>query len=326
MKWIRILTAAAVLGLSYYWLNYEDVRILWRPLARFEKEFPGCVAGIISGDYASLELPTGFAHFYLAWGDNFPSAEIAKANRGGAILALTWEPYLKTGREQSLLAGIGRGEYDAYIKAMAASIKKYGRPVMLRWGHEPNGDWYSWSGAKNGNSPEEYKKAWRRMAGLMRTGAGSKLKLIFSVNGEDKPRAGWNKFENYYPGPDYADAVGLDAYNWGESRWWSAWIAPGRLLKSPYRRALAMAPDKPLFLTETAACREGGSKAQWLSKLLRRLETRYTAVKGFMWFDYNKECDWRLSSDSAAAGIYGRAAAAGFFKADGGRLNWFFGD
>lgn len=327
-KWnlVLALAAAAVLGLFCYWLNYEDVRMPWQPLTRFEKGFPGCVPGLITDDHASLALPTGFTHFYLAWGDRFPTAEIAKARRGGAILVLTWEPYLKAWRERSLLDAIGNGQYDAYMEAMAASLKKYGRPAMLRWGHEPNGDWYSWSGAKNGRSPEEYKKAWRRMAGIMRTGAGPKLKLVFSVNGEDKPRAGWNNFENYYPGPEYADAVGLDAYNWGKARGWSAWSRPGRLLKSPYRRALAMAPDKPLFLTEVAACGNGDAKARWLSRLLRRLETRYTAVKGFMWFDYNKECDWRLSSDGAAAGVYGRAAADGYFKADGERLNWFFGD
>ena len=87
-----------------------------------------------------------------------------------------------------------------------------------------------------------------------------------------------------------------------------------------------MAPDKPLFLTEVAACTGGGVKSVWLMRLFYRLETRYTAVKGFMWFDYDKECDWRLYSDGAAAGIYGRAAADGYFKADGGRLNWFFGD
>lgn len=323
-----ILAAAALVvsGLCWYWLVYENIRPPWQRLTRFEKEFPGCVSGVISADYPAQKLPTGFRHFYLAWGDNFPAAEIKKSSPDSAILVLTWEPYLKAEQRRSLLGDIDAGKYDAYMAAMAAAVKKYGRQVMLRWGHEPNGDWYAWSGALNGHEPEVYIKAWRRMAGIMRAGSGPKLKLVFSVNGEDKPDEEWNRFENYYPGPEYADAVGLDIYNWGDFREWSSWRRPHELLKGPYARALAMAPDKPLFLTEVAACTGGGVKSAWLTSLFYRLETRYTAVKGFMWFDYDKECDWRLSSDQASADIYGRKAAEGYFKADGGRLNWLFGD
>ncbi|MDO8804916.1 MAG: glycosyl hydrolase [Elusimicrobiota bacterium] len=325
----NLLLAAAALaasGLGWYWFVYEDARLPWQRLTRFEKEFPGCVSGVISGDYSALKLPTGFRHFYLAWGDNFPAAEINKSSPDGAILVLTWEPHIKAEPGRSLLGDIDAGKYDSYMAAMAAALKKYGRPVMLRWGHEPNGDWYAWSGALNGHEPETYIKAWRRMAGIMRTGAGPKVKLVFSVNGEDKPDEEWNRFENYYPGPEYADVVGLDAYNWGDSREWSSWLRPQQLLKDPYRRALAMAPDKPLFLAEVAACSGGGVKSAWLGKLFSRLETRYPAVKGFMWFDYDKECDWRISSDPASAALYGRKTAAGYFKADGGRLSWLFGE
>jgi len=91
-------------------------------------------------------------------------------------------------------------------------------------------------------------------------------------------------------------------------------------------RALAMAPDKPLFLTEVASCPSGGSRAAWIRGLFRRLDTRYTAVKGLLWFDYRKECDWRISSDGAAAGVYLAAVAKkGRFTADPAALDWFFG-
>lgn len=328
MKIKALLTAAALslLALGAAWVSYEDIRLPWQRKARFEKDFPGCVPGIASGDYASLELPTAFRNFYLAWGDKFPSAEVKAGGPRETLLVLTWEPYLKTEPKRSLLGEIAAGRHDKYMALMAAAIKGYGRPVMLRWGHEPNGDWYSWSGALNGKSHSGYIAAWRRMAGIMRRGGGPRLRLIFSVNGEDRPGEAWNRFENYYPGGEYADAVGLDVYNWGDSRDWSSWRRPGRLLKEPYARALAMAPDKPLFLAEVASCGSGGSKTLWLGRLLRRLESRYTAVKGFLWFDYDKECDWRLSSDGAARVLYGEAAAGGYFKADARRLYWFFGD
>jgi len=159
----------------------------------------------------------------------------------------------------------------------------------------------------------------------MRAGAGPKVKLVFSMGAKEKPSGAESRFENYYPGPEYADAVGLDVYSLGPSLGWSSWRKPRSALKGPYSRALAMAPDKPMFLTGVATCQDGSSKAAWLTRLLRRLEVRYGAVKGFMWFDYNKECDWRLSSDGKASEIYRQAAADGYFKADPSRLNWFFG-
>lgn len=322
----KLLAAAALccLVLALAWVSHEDIRLPWASLARYEREFPGCVAGVISDDYSSLKLPTAFRHYYLAWGDAFPAAEMKTGYAAAAILVLTWEPHMGAAGQRGLLAEIASGLHDARMKSLAAAIKAYGRPVMLRWGHEPNGDWYSWSGAANGKSPAEYIRAWRRMAGVMRASAGPRLRLIFSVNGEDKPADKWNRFENYYPGGDYVDAVGLDVYNWGTAREWSSWRRPSLLLKAPYARALAMAPDKPVFLTEVASCSSGGSKAVWLRRLLSRLENRYTAVKGFMWFDYDKECDWRLSSDEAAR-AYGQAASGGYFKADPARLSWFFG-
>ncbi|OGR44304.1 MAG: hypothetical protein A2X35_02440 [Elusimicrobia bacterium GWA2_61_42] len=314
------LAAAAVL----LWALREDLRLPWQRTYRFETEQPGCVAGIISENYGALGLPTGFISFYLAWGDGFPAAEIKAARAASSILALTWEPYLKSDPDRSLLGEIAAGGYDAYMRSMAAAIKAYRKPVLIRWGHEPNGDWYAWAGAKNSRDAGQYRLAWRRMAGIIRAEAGPKARLVFSVNGEDKPAEKWNRFENYYPGDEYTDAVGLDIYNWGDTQAWSAWSRPNLLLKDPYARALALAPDKPVFLTEVASCSSGGNKAEWVRRLFYRLQSRYTAVKGFMWFDYDKECDWRVSADPGAASVYSAGANSRHFTSDGAGLDWFF--
>lgn len=322
---IQLSVAAAVAAVFLViWADYVDLRTPWQKYYRYEKEHPVCAAGLISPDYASLKLPGAFTAFYLAWGDKFPSAELKRTGKAPGILALTWEPYLKAAPKRPLLKAVAAGGYDAYMGEMADSLKAYGGPVLLRWGHEPNGDWYSWSGAAAGG-PQTYIRAWRRMAAIMRKKAGPRVRLVFSFTSEDRPRKAWNRFENYYPGDAYADAVGIDAYNWGGARSWGAWRRPAMLLKGPYHRALAMAPDKPLFLTEVASCSDGGSKAAWVRGLFHRLNARYTAVKGVLWFDYDKECDWRISADTEAAKAYeGAVSAGGRFSADPAALGWFF--
>jgi hypothetical protein len=323
---LQLAIAAAVAAVFLaIWANYEDIRLPWQKYYSYEIEHPGCAVGFISPDYAALKLPGAFTSFYLAWGDKFPAAELKRLPGDRGILALSWEPYLKAQPKRSLLADISAGKYDAYMAGMAAAIKAYGGPVLLRWGHEPNGDWYAWSGAANGKDAAAFKSAWRRMAGIMRAKAGPRMRLVFSVNSEDMPGDAWNAFENYYPGGDYADAVGIDAYNWGDTRGWSHWSRPAMLLKAPYRRALAMAPDKPLFLTEVASCPSGGSRAAWVMGLFRRLGGRYSAIKGALWFDYDKECDWRISTDPQASNAYMKALKAGVgVTADPAALNWFF--
>jgi len=316
------LTAAALTALLVF-AEREDLRPPWHRPSTYERLHPVCAAGLISPDYASLKLPGAFTSFYLAWGDAFPSAEIARAG-GRRILALSWEPYLKAAPARSLLGEIAAGRHDAYMRAMAAAIKAYGGPVLLRWGHEPNGDWYPWSGAANINRPGVYAADWRRMAGIIRAGAPN-ARLVFSVNSEDRPDAAWNRFERYYPGDAYVDAVGIDLYNWGDTRPWSEWKRPNILLKKPYARALELAPEKPLFLTEIASCPSGGDRALWLGQLFDKLSSRYTAVKGLLWFDYDKECDWRISADPASARVYaGRLGSGGHFTSDPAALDWFF--
>ncbi len=323
LKNYGIAALAAAAALAIFWVSREDLRLPWQRLRPYERLHAGCAAGFVSQDYAALKLPGAYTVFYLAWGDKFPSEELKRAG-GRRLLTLTWEPYLKSAPARSLLGEIAAGRHDAYMRAMAASIKAYGGPVLLRWGHEPNGDWYPWSGAANINRPGVYAAAWRRMAGIVRSGA-PKARLVFSVSSEDRPGAAWNRFERYYPGDAYVDAVGIDVYNWGDTQPWSSWKRPNMLLKEPYSRALDMAPSKPLLLTEVASCSSGGSRAEWLRRLFWRLKSRYTAIKGFMWFDYEKECDWRLSADPEAAAVYAaQLRDDGYFTSDPASLDWLF--
>ena len=43
------------------------------------------------------------------------------------------------------IADIAAGKYDTYLTAYAKAVRAYHQPVILSFGHEMNGHWYSWA-------------------------------------------------------------------------------------------------------------------------------------------------------------------------------------
>ena len=94
-------------------------------------------------------------------------------------------------------------------------------------------------------------------------------------------------------------------------------------LMPAYERVVKAFPLKPVFLTETGACSNGGNKALWIEQLLASVEKRFPAIKAVVWFNYKKECDWSLSSGETRAKFYG-SCGAGRVKCSAKSLDWLF--
>ena len=98
---------------------------------------------------------------------------------------------------------------------MGARRERFGSPILIEWGTEPNGDWFSWNGKWNGGAgegPARYVAAYRHIVDLMRAEGADNLQWVWHVNWLDEPEKDWNRFENYFPGEDYCDWVALSAY------------------------------------------------------------------------------------------------------------------
>ena len=46
------------------------------------------------------------------------------------------------------------GEFDDDLRAWARDAKEFGSPILIEWGTEPNGEWFSWNGKWNGGAGE----------------------------------------------------------------------------------------------------------------------------------------------------------------------------
>lgn len=115
------------------------------------------------------------------------------------------------------------GRFDDTLKALAGTLRDFGKPVVFRFAHEMNGDWYPYSGIFQGggadadrdgrpDGPQRYVEAWRHVHDLFSAAGAANLVWVFCPNAESFPRADWNRPFRYYPGAAYVDLISVDSY------------------------------------------------------------------------------------------------------------------
>ena len=278
----------------------------------------GCATGaFVNGmeNIASFETLIGqklaVVLWYVHWGDPFPKASADLVSANGSTPLITWEPWIT--HEAGALLAIASGSYESYVRQFFQAAKDWGGPVLLRFAHEMNGNWYPWDGAHNGGSagPASYKKAWTYIYDVKQAVGADNVKLVWCPNNSDQPAESWNAAVNYYPGDAYVDWLGMDGYNWG----WERWQSFDEVFSDIYTKLTALSAQ-PLLIGEFASgTKEADEKAAWITDAFEKIRTTYPRIKLFCWFNINKERDWRFDSSPAAAAA-GKAAL---------QNDWFLG-
>lgn len=275
--------------------------------------------GLATGLAQSLGVTFTSVKWYQDWATNFDAGAASALHNAGFIPELTWEPQLNgTGVSYT---DVINGNYDSYLTQTALSIKNLGFTIRISLAPEMNTDWTPWGIGKQGNTADNHKLFWRHVINKFRDAGATNVKWIWSAN--VRP---WNastlygSYANIFPGADYVDYLGLDGYNWGTSQSWSSWQTFREVFESSYNELVGVA-NKDVLIMEMASTEVGGSKAQWISDMFATLENSFPRVKGFTWFNINKETDWRItSSDSAkasfTAGYNGQVTTAGQSNSD----------
>ena len=273
--------------------------------------------------------------WYNSWDDSFPTANCNVARRCQVVPHLTWElfwpsknsnnaricPPNETGLEQVLA-----GQYDAYIDQFARDAKAWGDEILLRFLHEFNGDWYTWGGNKNGREnggPEKVKLVWKYVVDRFRAIGAHNVKWIWCPHGKtiDVSEDAWNDLLNYWPGADYVDWLGMDAYNWypkdpaGNSRPYQSFED---CFSDVYHQLLALAL-KPVIIAEFGSgefIKADINKATWIRQSFARMKSEYPWIKLYTWFNIKKELDWRVNSSPEALEAFRTAMADPYFLSD----------
>ncbi|WP_354700849.1 hypothetical protein DSM112329_01141 [Paraconexibacter sp. AEG42_29] len=260
------------------------------------------------------EGATGIVQWFADWA-HAPRPDLAQLRAiaaRGSVPQISWEPWdyskgLNTAQPEFRLRAISAGRHDAHIRTWARALRSYRGPVLLRFAHEMNGTWYPWGQSSNGNRRGDYRDAWRH------------VHAIFAAEGATNVRWVWSPVARPldsldYPGDDVVDEVGLSGFNGGTALPWTGWRSFESIFDRPLKQLHAVAPHKPVQISEVSSAEHGGDKARWILDMFAYLR-RHPGIRSVLWFDLRKQTDWRVASsrDAAAAfaaGLAGRTAVA----------------
>ena len=253
--------------------------------------------------------------WYQGWGlqdgtQNFEPTWMNAVRTHGSIPMVTWEPWLYvqgTNQANFSLRSIIDGSHDAYIVQWAKASKVWGHPYFLRFAHEMNGFWYPWSESANGNKAGQYVQAWRHVHDIFTAQGAKNVTWVWCPN---VAFPGNIPMEELYPGASYVDWVGMDGYNWA---YVGARHQPktfSQLFQKTYSIFLQLAPNKPMMVAETACTNMQVNEAGWITDAFTvQLPKYFPQIKAVVWFNQNKETDWRIESSATTRATF--AAAIG---------------
>jgi mannan endo-1,4-beta-mannosidase len=220
--------------------------------------------------------------YYSGWFEPFQKGFATTVADHGAVPLVQLDP------KNISLAAIASGHYDAYLTSYAKAVRSYHHPVILCFGHEMNGDWYSWG--YHHTSPAAFVAAWRHVVTLFRAIGARNATWMWTVNimhtgGSISRPALW------WPGREYVTWVGLDGYYYKPS--WT--FAP---LFGPTITAIRELTHDPILIAETSVSPTTNQPAK-IADLFAGV--RLYGLLGFVWFNSVHDVDWRLSNPAAIA-------------------------
>jgi Glycosyl hydrolase family 26 len=289
--------------------------------------YPGGKTGeeddLTPADLLAYEKTVGQAAAWVYFSNNwysssaFPLATATWIREAGAVpfirLMLRSSDENPTPDPLYTLEAIARGNFDAELCAWAEAAKDFGSPVLLEWGTEMNGQWFSWNGTWNGRAEgaKRFREAYRHIVETMRAAGATNLTWVFHINAGDDPEESWNAFENYYPGDDVVDWLGVSVYGAQTPQDEEA-ISFVEQLDAVMPRLSALA-DKPVFVLEFGMTHNYPGASQWADEALDALlEGRWPNVRGFSWWnetwqnddDPNHDTDMRVQTNPQLAEVF----------------------
>jgi beta-mannanase len=233
--------------------------------------------------------------------------EIVTAGAQPIVTLEPWQPGAGVEQPDYALSHITAGNFDEQLDTWARNLATWGQPVVLRFAHEMNSDHYPWSIGVNGNSADDYVAAWKHLRSRFAMAGAHNVSFMWCP---DAPYEGSKDVSEAFPGTDSVDVLCLDGYNWGDGDG-HTWKNPSDIFTRGLDQLRALDSTHPIVIAETASVegpRSGEDKAAWITQLFDFL-ARQNRVAAVVWFQMDKERDWRFNSTNQSQNAFKDAIA-----------------
>jgi len=266
-----------------------------RPLVGvYEPGSPGSWSEITEFTDASGIKPR-IVQYYSSWNDPFSTSFAQTAWDHGAYVLVQLQP------SGVMLASIAAGGSDAYLRSYADAVVAFGHPVILSFGHEMNGNWYSWGDGHT--PPATFVAAWRHVVRVFRAAGAANVTWLWAVNSIEGEGAA-SSLSQWWPGAAWVSWTGIDGY------YYQATDTFGSVFASTIADIRTFS-SAPLLIAETAVGTTPDRESQ-IDALLAGV--RAERLAGVVWFDETQHAglyhqDWRLEDDPDALAAFTAAVA-----------------
>ncbi|MEM7341620.1 MAG: hypothetical protein AAF467_23435 [Actinomycetota bacterium] len=280
-----------------------------RPAVLVGAAVPGSDPEALAGLEADIAATVGVVRVFTRWNTPFPTADHQRLLDEGRTLHLSVRPRTDDGTVIAWRALAdaepGSDVYERLVEWVDA-VAPLGEQVYFTMNHEPETS----DSAANGDAAD-FVAAWRRTVEVLRERGGTDTRTVL-VLGRSAYASG--EIDEWYPGDDVVDVIGVDPYNWYDCQGTDRpWLMPDELLAP----ALAFAAEhgKPLAVPEIASSEDWANpqrKADWIDALADTLATPLVAeqVEFVAWFSVIDRswpgCAWPYDSSTESADAFAR--------------------
>jgi hypothetical protein len=267
-------------------------------LGVYTKNLPTSYAGVTAFKNTTGTTPD-VVMYYSGWYVPFPTKFASTVASNGAAPLVQMDP------DNINVSQIAAGHYDGYLSAYAEAVRAYHHPVILSFGHEMNGDWYSWG--YQHTSPVAFVAAWRHVVTLFRALGANNVTWLWTVNIINNTQKGTIPRPNaWWPGSSYVNWVGIDGYylkpNWQFAPLFGPTIGDVRSFTSA-----------PILIAETGAEPAAGQTAK-LADLFAGVKAY--GLLGFVYFDTTTSTGEQFGLSSSAAIAAYRKGSSTYHRPD----------
>jgi hypothetical protein len=275
---------------------------------------PEPIGGSRSAGVDEIESQLGqklaFVRVFERWESNFPSGFHSEMIAEDRLMVVSVRPVRADGsivRWREIADATPGSQIHNEMIAWVDNIKGIGVPVWFAFNAEPES-----SGSLDYGEAEDFIDAWQAFVDLFRSRGATNVSFAWimthwSFETDPSERRHVTK---WYPGDDYVDLIGSDAYNWDECRdsphdYW-------RTLEDtiePQRQFGLDHSDKPLFLSEVASTERpsnwGTDKASWIDEAADLFKNPgWEQFIAAAWFNVTDpsipNCAWQMDSSPEA--------------------------